>query len=47
MFDLIIDIDILTTPTPPKKTKQNIDKKKYKKKTNQSTNIFSIIIKIK
>lgn len=28
MFDLIIDIDILTTPTPPKKTKQNIDKKK-------------------
>lgn len=32
MFDLIIDIDILTTPTPPKKTKQNIDKKKYKKK---------------
>lgn len=32
MFDLIIDIDILTTPTPQKKTKQNIDKKKIQKK---------------
>lgn len=47
MFDLIIDIDILTTPTPLKKTKQNIDTKKIQKKINQSTNIFSIIIKIK
>lgn len=47
MFDLIIDIDILTTPTPQKNKKQNIDKKNTKKKPNQSTNIFSIIIKIK
>lgn len=31
MFDLIIDIDILTTPTPQKKQKQNIDKKIQKK----------------
>lgn len=47
MFDLIIDIDILTTPTPPKKNKTKYRQKKIQKKTNQSTNIFSIIIKIK
>lgn len=32
MFDLIIDIDILTAPTPQKNKKQNIDKKNTKKK---------------
>lgn len=48
MFDLIIDIDILTTPTPPKKNKTKYRQKKNTiKKPNQSTNIFSIIIKIK